>query len=170
MPDEVLVSVSRRTTKWGWYVQRADESDAFAFVVAALMLISIGWGIATSDSPNLDFNNRLTHMGLWKAVILSGWVILPPFWFWAEHFGIWMPTIRTKLAALREGPPKETGEKSTTVREGESQVATLGKDPELEAILHEWDIFKYGQDLTAKIWIAGASVLTIIYFGKDIKR
>ena len=33
----------------------------------------------------------------------------------------------------------------------------------------DWDNFKYGQDLSAKIWLALVTALTILYFGKDIK-
>ncbi|MFZ1008040.1 MAG: hypothetical protein WAN65_14460 [Candidatus Sulfotelmatobacter sp.] len=33
----------------------------------------------------------------------------------------------------------------------------------------DFDIFKHGQDLAAKMWIAVSSVLLVLYFGKDIK-
>ena len=33
----------------------------------------------------------------------------------------------------------------------------------------DWDSFKYGQDLSAKIWLALVTALTILFFGKDIK-
>jgi hypothetical protein len=33
----------------------------------------------------------------------------------------------------------------------------------------DWDSFKYGQDMSAKIWLALVTALTILYFGKDIK-
>ncbi len=36
-------------------------------------------------------------------------------------------------------------------------------------VLHEWEIVRYGQDVCAKIWIAGVSMLTVLYFGKDLK-
>jgi hypothetical protein len=33
----------------------------------------------------------------------------------------------------------------------------------------DFDVFKHGQDVSAKIWIAVSSVLLVLYFGKDIK-
>jgi hypothetical protein len=31
------------------------------------------------------------------------------------------------------------------------------------------ELFKYGQDLSAKMWIAGASSVLVLYFWKDIR-
>jgi hypothetical protein len=33
----------------------------------------------------------------------------------------------------------------------------------------DFDVFKHGQDVSAKIWIAVSSVLLVLYFGKDIR-
>jgi hypothetical protein len=33
----------------------------------------------------------------------------------------------------------------------------------------DFEVFKHGQDLAAKLWIAVSSVLLVVYFGKDIK-
>jgi hypothetical protein len=33
----------------------------------------------------------------------------------------------------------------------------------------DWEMFKYAQDISAKIWLAISTTLLILYFGKDIK-
>jgi hypothetical protein len=33
----------------------------------------------------------------------------------------------------------------------------------------DWDSFKYGQDVSSKVWLALVTTLTILYFGKDIR-
>jgi hypothetical protein len=33
----------------------------------------------------------------------------------------------------------------------------------------DWEMFKYAQDISAKIWVAVSTALLIIYFGKDIR-
>jgi len=33
----------------------------------------------------------------------------------------------------------------------------------------DWDNFKYGQEVSSKIWLALVTALTILYFGKDIR-
>ena|ERR1700719_39869 len=33
----------------------------------------------------------------------------------------------------------------------------------------DWEMFKYAQDVSAKVWIAVSTALLILYFGKDIK-
>jgi len=33
----------------------------------------------------------------------------------------------------------------------------------------DFDVFKYGQELAGRMWIAASSVLAVLYFGKDIK-
>jgi len=43
------------------------------------------------------------------------------------------------------------------------------KSPKNAAPKPDFESFKYGQDASSKIWIATASVLLVLYFGKDIK-
>jgi hypothetical protein len=33
----------------------------------------------------------------------------------------------------------------------------------------DWEMFKYSQDVSAKVWIAVTTVLLVLYFGKDIR-
>jgi hypothetical protein len=33
----------------------------------------------------------------------------------------------------------------------------------------DWEMFKYAQDLSAKVWLAVSTALLILYFGKDIR-
>jgi hypothetical protein len=33
----------------------------------------------------------------------------------------------------------------------------------------DWDNFKYGQEVSSKVWLALVTALTILYFGKDIR-
>jgi hypothetical protein len=33
----------------------------------------------------------------------------------------------------------------------------------------DFDVFKYGQDVSLRVWLAASSVLLVLYFGKDIK-
>ena len=35
---------------------------------------------------------------------------------------------------------------------------------------HEFDRFKYTQDLASKVWLALVSVLLLLYFGKDLSH
>jgi amino acid transporter len=71
----------------------------------------------------------------WQLVILLGWMVIPPLFFWIEYFGIYR---RTRGYNLNAPPPKD------------------------------WEMFKYAQDISAKIWIAVTTALLILYFGKDI--
>jgi|ERR1700721_1310262 len=159
--NHIAAEVERVTTRWGKYVLRIDESDWFGFIAGLALFLCVGFGLVvlaekwpTYSRVKTATTKELTCLGLWKASILAFWIVVPPFWFWAEHFGIWKPTFRANVTLSRNSRVGENGNEHN--------------DDKLKNFLHEWDMFKYGQDLCAKIWLAGVTALTILYFGKDV--
>src|SRR5438874_1484361 len=125
----------------------------FAVAVAAL-LFSLGLGyygyrqqgsqgvLSEPFQAHPIAGPRISPMHSWpayqkiEAVVLMGWVLLPPLFFWLEYFGIYR---RTRHYRYGEKCPDD------------------------------WEMFKYSQDVSAKVWIAVSTVLFILYFGKDMK-
>jgi hypothetical protein len=63
-----------------------------------------------------------------QAIILCGWILLPPLWFaWDYHCF-------------------------------------------KESVKNPFDRFEFKQGIASKIWLALVSVLTILYFGKDLAK
>jgi hypothetical protein len=75
-----------------------------------------------------------------KAVVTVLWVIVPPMWFYYEYFF-------TAWEGL-EGEHWAGGENF-------SASEKLSR-------------FNYGQDISAKVWLAVTTALLMLYFGKDL--
>ncbi len=59
----------------------------YTSLVAVILSLVFGWIARQCDS--LTYDKQLTTVGLAKAWVLLGWILLPPFWFWLEYFGIY---------------------------------------------------------------------------------
>ena len=115
-------------------VAHALTPKLMGYLSALALFASLIFGYVTRNGANLTASaaeKGITPLGLAKMLILVGWILLPPVWFWLQYFGVY----------------------------------TYGRasDPD------DLDSFKYGQDISSKIWLAAITALTILYFGKDIK-
>jgi hypothetical protein len=169
--DEVKYVV-RSVPSWARYLQQANESDYLWKILFCILIGCLIFGMVTTSynnferqqtpgaqpvksspdancSPGPCAEKQLSGWGKAKAIILILWIILPPLWFFAEFYGPWAYELELKSKYV------------VPIDNTELQ------DPAYRT--HKWERFKYRQDLTAKVWLAVVTALTIIYFGKDIR-
>jgi hypothetical protein len=91
-------------------------------LIGSLWFARFGWGVKIESRDPIK---------VWQAVIVIGWLLVPPIYFWIEYFWLY-------------------------------KKSTAPGKPDLET-------FKYGQDVSSKIWIAATSALLALYFWKDFR-
>ena len=134
-PQQAAAAAASQANIPTWVrVARALTPKLMGYLSALALGVSLIFGVVALNWANLTTTaaeKGITPVGQAKMLILVGWILLPPVWFWLEYFGVY-----------------------THGRAG---------DPD------DLDSFKYGQDISSKIWLATITALTILYFGKDIK-
>ena len=134
--------------------------EKIGYLSAILLGLSIVVGAWTLPNPNFELvaskqsspstckapaasecEKSLTPIGKWKIVTLLFWILVPPCWFWFEYFFLY----RYDPQTIPGGTHKPDWHKA------------------------DWDNFKYGQEVSSKVWLALVTALTILYFGKDIR-
>jgi hypothetical protein len=100
------------------------RAKAAGYIGSATAVVSIGFA-KCGFGEKFDAHSTVKVA---QAIILCGWILLPPIWFaWEYH----------KFESSPANP---------------------------------FDEFKFGQEIASKVWLALVTVLTILYFGKDLQR
>ncbi|HEY7337222.1 MAG TPA: hypothetical protein VH639_20190 [Bryobacteraceae bacterium] len=156
----LLVAIVWAHSAWkaglGFYPLESVESHwiiAGLVIGSALAVFSILFGIhflRTGDG--LDAKLWGSTLRVWKVCLLAPWVILPPIWFSVEYYYLYPKVAASLIAAPPAKPATRTDE-----RENDSETA---KD--------SLERFKQGQEESAKVWLALVTLLTGIYFGKEL--
>lgn len=137
-------------------------------VAGVFAVFCILFGIRFSDVSDTARFERAGRIRTWKIILLGLWVMLPPIWFSCEYFFLYpqpmdIMTMHNKAEAEESKIPGVHA--SSQPITGPQQHAAM---TEAEILKEHFEKFNRGQENASKIWLAVVTLLTALYFGKEI--